>query len=276
MDPNTSPTPRTFASLGVGDYFSFRPVEHDPRAIKDGPTLYHWVTGSYGRSDQCEPGTPVYNVKTDAEVTAEREAQETERRRQLRVRASLFRRRCAAVAQELCKVASGKWELEPLPKPNPNNPPMHDPRESARGVLVFGVHRIALTLGLYRNVGPRIQIRGEVPRGFSDVYVTVAPDKDPSAIARAIARRVMPSYLAALDKANAQQKAEAEYKATIAANIARMVKAGASPRGNRADGTEFYAAGNRCSLSADRVSMELHGLTLAQAERIVRMLAKDD
>ena len=105
---------------------------------------------------------------------------------------------------------------------------------------------------------------------------TVAPTTEPAALARRL-RRYMTETQAAHDEAAERAAAHSDHATKTAATIAALVAAGWTPPGKHDDSPRFPrlpgdAYSYREQVTGDRVTLELRGLTAAQALAITAAL----
>ena len=107
-------------------------------------------------------------------------------------------------------------------------------------------------------------------------YLKEAVRRGNDAIGREIVKRYLPKYLPALAEARAQRDADQAYKDKRHATLQRLVKETGDTRTVAVGDERAYlrigeAYGNADSYG-DSVNLNLHSLTLTQAEAIIKLL----
>lgn len=244
----------TFAELNVSDTFTFS--HGSGRWVKTGPALaLQW--GGGGWDQKIDAATEVADVKTEAQLHQEYEAERAKERAEKAARNVEFRATAAKVAAAL------GLKLEPEKK----DPDGGVPYSFWADLKGKGLH-IILRTETYEVKRGRIQAYG-VTEKKSSGHITFAADKSPEAMARAITGRLLPVYVPDRDKDAERVASERAYAAKEQATKDSL---GLEFRDSR-EGRTAWTPDGEVEVYGESVKITLRDLDAKTARRILDVLA---
>ncbi len=156
--------------------------------------------------------------------------------------------------------------------------PKDDDELTARNRYIVNGER-KVSVAFVWNQRDRVSLRGTFNNGLhqhlpyraENPEITVAISRGPAVIAREMVRRVLPAYDALLAQTKTRKAQADDYRAK---QIAKLVHLGATvglTLTPREDADRFFFDGGEVRVSDDDASVTLHGLTIEQAEQVLKL-----